>query len=224
MDSNVKKITETKINNVIRALEANNMTGIYAPDCAAAIEEVRKLLHDGDTISMGGTVTAKESGVAELIRSDKYNFLDRNAPGITPEQIKEIYTKTFGADVFVTSTNAVTENGELYNVDGNSNRVAAMLFGPEKVIVIAGYNKIVPDINSAAQRVKTIAAPANCARLNMDTYCNEKGRCVSLNKKNPDFCDGCKSDDRICSNYTIMSRQRRKGRVFVILVGEELGY
>lgn len=224
MDDNVKKIVEIKINNVIKALESNNMTGIYAHDCNAAVKEVEKLLNDGDTISMGGTMTAKESGIANLIKSDKYNFLDRSAPGLTPEEVKAIYTKTFGADVFVTSTNAITENGELYNVDGNSNRVAAMLFGPEKVIVIAGYNKIVPDIASAVQRVKTIAAPANCARLGMKTYCNEKGKCVSLNESEPDICSGCKSDDRICSNYTIMSRQRRKGRVFVIFVGEELGY
>lgn len=224
MDNNVKKIIEVKINTVIKALENNNMTGIYAPDCNAAVAEVEKLLKDGDTISMGGTMTAKESGIADLIKSDKYNFLDRNAPGLTADDIKNIYAKTFGADVFVTSTNAITENGELYNVDGNSNRVAAMLFGPEKVIVIAGYNKIVPDIKSAVQRVKTIAAPANCVRLNMKTFCSEKGKCVSLSTKESDICDGCKSDDRICSNYTIMSRQRRKGRVYVILVGEELGY
>ncbi|MBQ7901740.1 MAG: lactate utilization protein, partial [Clostridia bacterium] len=135
-----------------------------------------------------------------------------------------IYRAVFSADAFITSTNAITENGELYNVDGNSNRVSAMLFGPERVIVVAGYNKIVADINDAIKRVKTIAAPINSARLGVETPCTKTGKCVSLAKANPEICDGCASDARICANYTIMSRQKRSDRVYVILVGEELGF
>ncbi len=224
MDCSLKSLIKIKIDNVISALEKNNMAGIYAPTCADAVKEVEKLLNIGDTVSMGGTVSAIESGVAELIKSEKYNFLDRSAPNLTPEQIHEIYRKTFSANAFITSTNAITENGELYNVDGNSNRVAAMLFGPDKVIVIAGYNKIVRNIDEAVHRVKELAAPANCVRLAKETYCSKNGRCVSLSGNSSYICDGCTSEDRICCNYTIMSRQRKKGRVIVILVGEELGF
>lgn len=224
MDSNAKKIIEIKINNVISALEKNNMTGIYAENKECALEEVKKLLNDGDTVSMGGTVTASECGIVDLLHSGRYNFLDRMKPGITPEEIDKVYRDTFSADAFVTSTNAITENGELYNVDGNSNRVSAMLFGPKKVIVVAGYNKIVNNIDDAIKRVKTDAAPANSIRLNCDTPCSKTGRCISLSKNDSKICDGCASDGRICANYTIMSHQRRPGRVFVILVGEALGY
>ena len=224
MNQYKKQIIEVKINNTIAALAKNNMNGIYAPDCQAAVEEVKKLLPDGCTVSMGGCATAAETGILDLLRSGRYNFLDRNVPGLTGEQIMDIYRKTFCADAFITSANAVTENGELYNVDGNSNRVSAMLFGPDKVIVIAGYNKIVSDIDDAIKRVKTTAAPINAARLGCDTPCTKTGKCVSLSKQNPHLCDGCASDARICANYTVMARQRRNDRVYVILVGEELGF
>ncbi len=224
MDVNTKKIIEIKINNVIDALSRNNMNGIYAPDCAAAVREVEKLLSDGCTVSMGGCATAVESGILDLLRSGRYNFLDRNVQGLTPDQIMDIYRRTYSADAFITSTNAITENGELYNVDGNSNRVSAMLFGPDKVIVVAGYNKIVSDINDAVKRVKTTAAPINATRLNCDTPCRKTGKCVSLTKESSYICDGCATDSRICANYTIMAHQRRSDRVYVILVGEELGF
>ncbi len=224
MNQYKKQIIETKIKNTIAALAKNNMNGIYAPDSGAAVEEVKKLLAEGCTVSMGGCATASETGILDLLRSGKYNFLDRNVPGLAPEQIMQIYRKTFCADAYITSTNAITENGELYNVDGNSNRVSAMLFGPEKVIVIAGYNKIVADINDAINRVKTTAAPINAARLGVETPCAVTGKCVSLAKQNPYICDGCASDSRICANYTVMSRQRKADRVYVILVGEELGF
>ena len=224
MDNNLKELVQIKIDNVISALEKNNMTGIYAPTSKDALSEVEKLLKDGDVVSMGGTVTAAQSGVADLIKSGRYNFLDRAKPGLTPEEVHEVYRQTFSANAFITSTNAITENGELYNVDGNSNRVSAMLFGPDKVIVVAGYNKIVQNIDEAIKRVKTTAAPANCVRLSKNTYCSKSGKCVSLSNNGSQICDGCASEDRICCNYTIMARQRQKGRVFVILVGEELGY
>ena len=116
------------------------------------------------------------------------------------------------------------ENGELYNVDGNSNRVAAMLFGSDRLIVVAGYNKIVKDVNEAVYRVKTKAAPPNCERLSLDNYCRKEGKCVSLTKENSLMCDGCASPTRICCNYVTMGYQRKKDRVKVILVAEELGY
>ena len=209
--------------NVMSALEKNGMTALFAKDRAEAKSIVESLLKEGDTVSHGGSVTLKECGIPELLSCGKYNYLDRSKAKDAAET-EEIYAKTFSADVFLTSTNALTENGELYNVDGFSNRVAPMLFGPKKVIVVAGVNKIVPDVLAAAKRVKEIAAPLNCKRLNKETFCRENGKCVSIVNGDSDFCAGCESPDRICRSYVVMASQRDKERVTVVLVGEELGY
>ena len=132
--------------------------------------------------------------------------------------------KALTADVFLSSSNAVTENGELYNVDGRGNRIAAFCFGPKNVIVIVGANKIVPDIDAAAERVKKIAAPKNTVRLSCKTPCAKTGECISLKNENPELCDGCLTDERICSSYLISGRQRVKDRIKVIICKESLGY
>ena len=131
---------------------------------------------------------------------------------------------TLSADAFFTSSNAVTENGELYNVDGNSNRVAAILYGPKSVIVVCGVNQLVRNISEAIERVKTKAAPPNTVRLGIDTYCAKAGQCVSLNKENPELCEGCHGDGRICCNYVVCAQQRHVNRIKVIIINEELGY
>ena len=159
-----------------------------------------------------------------MLSNGDYTLYNRNREGITPEEISDIYRKAFSCDAYITSSNAITEKGELYNVDGNSNRVAAMLFGPRKVIVVAGYNQIVKDIDEAIERVKNVAAPVNCMRLGIDNYCSKTGSCISCSEKDADMPSGCKSDSRICCNYTVMAQQRNKDRVKVILVAEQLGY
>ena len=137
------------------------------------------------------------------------------------EDRKEAYNASF----YLVSANAITMHGELYEVDARSNRVSAMLFGPEKVIVIAGINKIVPDLHAAVERVKTQAAPANAIRLAKDTPCAKKGSCISPLCSDSSFGSaGCMSDDRICSNMVVFSRQSVKNRIAVIIVGEDLGY
>lgn len=223
MDNNQKILLEKKIEKTINALNNNRMQACYAPTAKDALQIVKDMIPHGSTVSMGGTKTAEQTGIKEMLKNGSYNFLDRSK-ATTPEEIMEIYRKTFSADYFVTSANAITENGELYNVDGNSNRVAAMLFGPSNVIVVAGYNKIVRNIDEAIIRVKTKAAPPNCVRLDINNYCASKGECVSLKDPASDMCSGCNSDRRICCNYTIMAHQKNKDRVKVILVGEELGY
>lgn len=224
MNGSLKTIVDLKISRAAKALEANNMK-VFTADSAAEVSEcVKSLLNDGDTVSHGGSVTLSECKIPELLKSGSYTYLDRSAPGLGRDEIQEIYRKTFFADVYLTSTNAVTLNGELYNVDGNSNRVAAMLYGPKKVIVVAGYNKIVNNLDEAAARVKTIAAPANCVRLGIDNYCAKAGGCVSLKDENAYMCSGCRSESRICRNYVVMSMQNTPGRVNVILVREALGY
>ena len=149
----------------------------------------------------------------DYLRSGKYKFLDRYVEGLSKDDLKKLYRDTFSADVYFTSTNAITEKGELYNVDGNGNRIAAMLYGPDKVIVIAGVNKIVRDIEEAVMRNERISAPANCKRLNRNTPCVKVGHCVN-----------CSSEERICSEYTVIKRQGNKDRIHVIFLNEELGY
>ena len=138
----------------------------------------------------------------------------------TDAERQAIYRQTFSADAFLTSSNAITERGELFNIDGGGNRVAAMLFGPKKVIVVAGWNKIVRDLNAAKLYVKAVTVPANALRLHIDTPCTH----AACPGTDGDLCGGCSSENRLCAQYTVMARQRVRGRVHVILVGEELGY
>ncbi len=212
------------IEKTMEALRKNNMQAYYANTGDEARELVASLLKKGCTVTHGGSVTLEQTGITGLISSGDYNYLDRSAPGITREQKEEIYRKSFFADVYLTSANAITENGELYNVDGNSNRIAAIAYGPESVIVVAGFNKIVPDIHAAVKRVKTAAAPKNTVRLSCETPCAVTGECISLKKEDSVACDGCRSEDRICCNYLVSAQQRKKDRIKVIIVGEELGY
>ena len=215
---------DTRIQKTMQALQNNKMNAYYAETKEQAVEIALGLIKDGDVISHGGSVTLKELGLTEIFKNGRYNYLDRSAPGLTSEEIMEIYRRCFSADAYFTSSNAVTANGELYNVDGNSNRVAPMLFGPDKVVVIVGLNKLVDNIYDAADRVKRHAAPPNCVRLDKKTYCAQNGKCVTADDPDATFCAGCGSDERICANYTVMARQRNAGRVNVIIVNEKLGY
>ena len=222
MDNNKKTIIEKRINKVGENLKKNNMEFYYAETKKDVCSIVRTLIKEGDVITNGGTVTMKECGLSELLSSPEYTYLDRS--NMTPDEVAELYIKAFSTDVYISSSNAITEDGVLYNVDGNSNRIAAIAFGPKSVIIIAGYNKIVKDLKEAEIRVKREAAPPNCVRLDCATYCKEKGECVSLSKADSQIYDGCAGDERICCNYLISAHQRHKGRIKVIIVGEELGY
>ncbi len=215
---------KARIDKTIKSLKQNNMEPYFCENAEQAQEIVKKLLKKGDTISNGGSVTLRETGILDIMKSGEYNYLDRSRDGITRDEVEEIYRQSFSADAFITSTNAITENGELYNVDGNSNRVAMILYGPKSVIVVAGINKIVANIDEAVKRVKTVAAPKNTVRLNCDTYCAQKGQCVSLNKENAYLCDGCHSTGRICCNYVVCAQQRHINRIKVIIIDEEYGY
>lgn len=214
-----------KIEKVLKALEKNNIKGMYAENRQQAVEMVKEMLHEGCTIASGGSVSLQESGVWALINQPCYRFSDRNRAGITPEERLEVYRSAIGCNFFFCSSNAVTENGELVNVDGFANRIASIAFGPERVIMIVGKNKIVPDIKAAFLRIKSHTAPKNCVRLGIDTPCSKLGHCVSLlEKESPDMTDGCSHSRRICADYLVSSRQQVYGRITVILVNEELGY
>ncbi len=218
-------INENTISSIMEKLEKNNMKPYFCSTAEEAKELVMSLIKEGDTVTNGGSVTMKEIGVMDAVKERKdITYLDRNAEGLTPEEVKEIYKKAFFADVYLMSTNALTLNGELYNVDGNSNRVAALLYGPESVIVVCGINKIVENLDEAVKRVKTIAAPKNTVRLHTGSYCENMGECVSLKNEGAFMCDGCSGLGRICCNYVVSAQQRHKDRIKVILVNENLGY
>lgn len=189
------------------------MSAVYIESKDKVIDAVKAYMQEGETVGIGGSMTLFETGVIDYLRSGRFSFLDRYAPGLTNDEMQEIYRKSFFADTYITSTNAITEDGELYCVDGNGNRVAAMIYGPKSVIVIAGINKIVKDYEAAVDRVRRIAAPANATRLSCKTPCVHVG-----------ICQDCRSDDRICCSYTVFRQQRHKDRIKCIIVGEDLGY
>ena len=214
-----------RVRNTLENLRRNNMEAMFVKNKAEALAALKNYLTPGCTIGVGGSVTLDEIGALDLFRCGDYRFLDRYAPDLTPAQIKDIYRSSLCADVYVMSTNAITESGELYNVDGRSNRVAALLYGPDSVVIVAGINKLVTDLDEAIRRHKTVAAPANAARLSCATPCVRTGKCASLLRQGDDaICSGCASEDRICASYVVSARQREQGRIKVILVGEELGF
>lgn len=213
------------IEKVLNSLQKNNMEAYYAKDSAEALKTLESFLGKGDTIAVGGSVTLNEIGAIKLISNGNYNYLDRYKKGITPQELKQVYADSFSADWYLCSSNAVTESGELYNVDGNCNRIAALTYGPKNVIVVVGKNKIVPTLKDAVLRVKTVAAPKNTVRLGLDTYCAKNGECVSLKVGDKyGMLSGCDSPNRICATATVTSKQRNAGRIKVIVVDQELGF
>ncbi|WP_099205119.1 lactate utilization protein [Scatolibacter rhodanostii] len=219
MNQKSKSTDIVKLEEVAKVLEKNNFTTHMAKDKKEAKDIIRSLLKKGDVISSGGSVTLEQIGIKELLASGEYEWLDKENK--KSERVA-FYQKAQNCDMYLTSSNAITESGELYNVDGFGNRVAVFSFGPKKVIVVAGINKIVKNIEEAVRRVKTIAAPYNCMRLKKNTPCAQKGQCIAVNGN---MTEGCQSPDRICRHYVITSNQRNDlKRIEIILVGEELGY
>lgn len=213
MDKNLKSVLNKQVERTMDNLVKNNMMAVYVENKDQVVDKVAELIKDDELVAVGGSMTLFETGVIDHLRSGRYDFLDRYREGLSREQLTEIYKKSFFADTYLVSSNAITENGELYNVDGNGNRVAAMIYGPISVIVVAGINKIVKNVDEAVERVRRIAAPANSIRLNLSTSCTKTGYCVD-----------CKTEDRICCTYSVLGQQRQKNRIKVILVGESLGY
>lgn len=218
-------VNETLINSVMENLKANNMKPFFVKTRSEAKDLVLSLIDEGATVANGGSVTLNETGVLQALRErEDVILLDKSKEGLTKAEIDEINLKAFTSDVYLMSTNALTLNGELYNVDGNSNRVAALLYGPKSVIIVCGVNKIVDNLDEAVYRVKKCAAPLNTVRLHTGSYCEHEGGCASLNKDNAFMCDGCKGAGRICCNYVVSAQQRHVDRIKVIIVDEKLGY
>ncbi len=210
------------IKTTMRNLEKNGIKPYYAESREDVVPLIKTLISKGESVSNGGSETLKECKVFDLIKNGDYDFIDRT--GLEGEELRQAYIRAYGCDTYFCSSNAVTQMGELYNVDGNSNRVSCIVYGPRQIIMVVGKNKIVPTITEAVERVKKCAAPPNTVRLNLDTPCSKTGECVSLKNENSLICDGCASDRRICCNFVISAKQRHKDRIKVIIVNENLGY
>ena len=215
---------ENIIKKTVENLRRNNMVPYVVEKGSDVLPLLKTLLPEGASVGVGGSETLTKLGVISFLREGNYKFFDRYAKGLTRPEAVEAMRQSLLADVFLTSSNAVTEKGELYNVDGNGNRVAALCFGPKEVLVIVGANKIVKDIKAAEERVKKIAAPKNCQRLALPSPCSKTGECVSLSLENRELCDGCATESRICSSYVISGYQRNKDRIKVIICKESMGY
>jgi hypothetical protein len=204
---------QARMKTVAAGLERRNTEVIQVPDGAAACAKSLEMIPQGATVGLGGSLTVQQIGLLKALRSGQYNLYDQYAKGLSPEESIQMRRKGLTADVFVTGTNAVTLDGRLVNLDGAGNRVAALTFGPQRVIVVIGRNKIVADVDQALDRIWNLAAPLNAARLNRKTPCTQTAQ-----------CEDCASPDRICNHLLITERQMKPGRLAVILVDEDLGF
>lgn len=210
MNGNFTRRNEMLARKVIKGLESRNMTGYYAATSQEALEIALKLIPEGSRITMGGSMSVVEIGLADALDCDRYNFCNRDREA----DKRAAMLFAYDADWFLASANAITEDGILVNIDGNSNRVSAIAQGPRHVLFIVGMNKVADDVDGALKRARNIAAPVNAQRFDgLDTPCRKTGSCMN-----------CKSPDTICCNFLITRYSRHKDRIHVILVNENLGF
>lgn len=212
MNPNKKTAYKNAANTIIKNLNKRNMEGYYCDTKEDALAKALEIIKEGSSVGWGGSMTINEIGLMDAIKNGSYDVIDREAIS-NDEEYKATYARMVNADYFLTSTNAITMDGELVNIDARGNRVSFLIFGPSNVIVVAGMNKVVSDVESGYKRVKDIATPPNTVRLNRNTPCATTGR-----------CGNCFSPDCICNQTVITRRSGAPGRIKVILVGEDLGY
>ena len=209
MDQNIFKRNALLAQRVIKGLESRNMSGSYAASREEALAQALAWIPKGSTVAMGGAMSAHEIGLVEAVKGPDYRFLDRDAA----QDKRAAMLAAYDADVFLTSANAMTEDGILVNIDGNANRVSAIAQGPKKVVIIAGMNKVCKDLDAAMKRARNVAAPINAQRFGLNTPCSKTGACMD-----------CKSPDTICCQFLITRYSRHKDRIHVILVNDNLGF
>lgn len=199
-------------NKLVKNLEKRNFEAYYCDTKKNAVDKVMEIMPEGSSVTWGGSATLSETGIIEKINSSNFKVYDRSkAANVT--ELNEIYHMAFNTDFFLSSTNAITQDGVLVNIDGNGNRMAAIIYGPKNVIIVLGINKICTDINNAVERVHSIAAPINATRLNSNTPCAKDG-----------LCHDCQSEECICAQIVFTRRCKIKHRIKVIIIGEELGF
>ena len=209
MNPNITKRGELLARKVIEGLSSRNMTGYYAADKEAALQLALSLIPEGSTVTMGGGMSVHEIGLPAALKEGNYKLIDRDEM----KDKRAAMLAAYDADFFLMSTNAMTQDGILVNIDGNSNRVSALAQGPRKVIIIAGMNKVCDDVDGAMKRARNVAAPINAQRFGLDTPCSKTGACMN-----------CKSPDTICCQFLITRYSKHAGRIHVILVNDYLGF
>lgn len=214
MDSHQIGWNEKVAAHIIKHLEKRRMEGSYAPSAAQAKDDIVAMIPEGASVFRCGSMTAWNMGLwTDISQLPGVEVIDPYGPDLTPEQGMELRRKGLTADLMIASSNAITLDGKLVNLDGMGNRVAAMTFGPKKVILVVGMNKVVADLDAAMARVKHYAAPINATRLGMQTPCVESG-----------LCSDCRAPQRICNMWSVIEGHMVKNRIHVKLVGENLGY
>ena len=209
MNEMLVKRNELLAQKVIKGLQSRNMSGYYAANREEALKIALDLIPEGSSATMGGSVSAVEIGLVKALKEGNYNFIDRNE--IADKRAAML--AAYDADFFLSSCNAITDDGVMINIDGNANRVSAIAQGPKKVIFIVGMNKVCSDVDSAMKRARNVAAVANVQRFGLSTPCSKLGVCMD-----------CKSPDTICCQFLITRFSRHAGRIHVILVNDNLGF
>ena len=209
MNENIEKRNRLLAQKVIKGLESRNMKGYYADNREDALRLALELIPEKSSVTMGGAMSAHEIGLVEALKEGDYDFIDRDKA----EDKRAAMLAAYDADFFLTSANAMTEDGVMVNIDGNSNRVSAIAQGPKHVLVIVGMNKICVDVDAAMKRARNVAAPINAQRFGLSTPCAKTGSCFD-----------CKSPDTICCQFLITRYSRHEGRIHVILVNDSLGF
>ena len=198
---------------MIKNLNRRNMEAFYCPTGEEAVKKVLELIEDGNSVTWGGSMTVRGLGIPDALRKrGTLEVLDRDL-ATSPEEAKAMYLRAFSTDVYLTSANAISEDGVIVNIDGNGNRVAAITWGPKKVIFIIGMNKVAQTVEAALSRARGTASPINAQRFDIKTPCQIDG-----------MCHNCNSPESICSYVHFLRNSRNKGRHVVVLVGEDLGY
>ena len=209
MNENVAKRNALLAQKVIKGLESRNMTGHWASSKEEALAVALSLIPKGSSVTMGGCMSAHEIGLVDALRKGDYKFIDRDAFA----DKRAAMLAAYDADVFLASANAITEDGVIVNVDGNSNRVSAIAQGPRKVVFVVGMNKVCSDVDAAMKRARNVAATMNAQRFGLSTPCSKTGACAD-----------CKSPDTICCQILITRFSRHAGRIHVVLVNDALGF
>jgi len=207
-----QKYYENVANTIIKNLSKRQIEGYYCKDKESAVKKALELIPKEASVSWGGSMTLTETGLMDAIKNGEYKLIDRDAATNLEEQ-RKIYGEICMSDVFLMSTNAITLDGELINIDGRGNRVAFLCYGPQNVVILTGMNKVVTDVESGLKRVRDIASPPNTVRLNKKTPCAITGK-----------CEDCYSPDCICGQIVVTRRSGVPSRIKIILIGEELGY
>ncbi len=204
---------EERAKRAISKLESHEFKAAFVQSRKEAVEEILKWIHPHTKVGVGGSVTIRELGILEVLESQGNILFNHWKPGLSKEESLQIRKAQMTCDLFLSSVNAVTLNGELVNIDGIGNRVNSSVFGPGRVILVVGFNKIVDNVEEAIKRIKNVSAPLNAKRLNIDVPCATVGRCVD-----------CNSPNRICRVIVLHERKPSLTEMLIIIVGEELGF